>query len=172
MVISEKYLVRFWERINKSGPIPKHVPEIGNCWQWLAGTSGGKYGKLRIGDKHYSTHRLSFMIHNPLQNIDEKLICHKCDNVRCVNPEHLFVGDSIANVRDCISKNRRAKLSPPVMHGESNPSAKLSDKQVLEILASNGRQVDIAEMYGVCQSTISRIKLGKRAVNVLPVTNA
>jgi hypothetical protein len=49
---------------------------------------------------------------------------HKCDNPACVNPDHLFAGTQLDNVRDMWAKGR---ASPPPIHiGEKNPSAKLT----------------------------------------------
>ena len=57
------------------------------------------------------------------------LLCHTCDNRRCINPEHLFLGTPKDNMQDMSKKGRNAKL-----FGERNGNSKLTEKQVLEII--------------------------------------
>ena len=58
------------------------------------------------------------------------MVLHRCDNRRCVRPEHLFVGTNRDNMQDMARKHRGAGGSTP---GEDNPRAKLTDDQVREI---------------------------------------
>lgn len=93
----------FWARVNKQGPIPQHVPEIGNCWTWI-GVADRKTEYCRfMGMK---VHRLSYQLHY-YSNIPKGMdCCHKCDNRTCVRPDHLFIGTRSDNVRDCVAKGR------------------------------------------------------------------
>ena len=85
------------------------------------------------------------------------VVCHKCDVRACVNPEHLFLGTMMDNVRDMMEKGRG-------QHGEKNRSAKLTTEQVRRIktmLAEGFMRVsDIAREYGVTHSTIGCIARG------------
>jgi hypothetical protein len=62
-----------------------------------------------------SVHRLAFELANPGTETKGKDVCHKCDNPRCVNPEHLFAGTRRENMQDCKAKGR---LNHPVKYGE------------------------------------------------------
>lgn len=87
-----------------------------------------------------------------------KLVLHHCDNPACVNPEHLYLGDFTQNMQDKVDRGRVA--------GSRHPRSKLTDQQVYEIkflYSDNGMsQAKIASMYGISQSQVSHIVLGKR----------
>jgi len=125
------------------------------CWLWAACTNKQGYGFLRVDGKNKYAHRLSYEFHCD-EIEDGMLICHKCDNPSCVNPEHLFAGTRVENSQDMVKKGRG-----PVQDGEKNPSAKLTKDQVVEIKSAVGSQRSIAEKYGITQSNVSLIKRGK-----------
>ena len=88
---------RFWS----------HVDTSGECWEWTAATRGNGYGQFYIGGrrKMIDAHRYSAMLHFGM--FDKRLlVCHTCDNMTCVRPEHLFLGDHSANVQDMVAKGR------------------------------------------------------------------
>jgi hypothetical protein len=84
-------------------------------------------------------------------------VLHQCDNPRCVNPNHLFLGDQLANIRDCVSKGRIAR-------GSKNGQSKLTEEQVLEIrqqfTGKRGQQAKLAHKYHVSRRLISFIVRG------------
>lgn len=75
------------------------------CWEWQGATAAG-YGRLKINRKLESAHRLAFQLSNPVVDMRKLMVCHKCDNRRCCNPEHLFLGTSRDNMLDCKAKGR------------------------------------------------------------------
>jgi hypothetical protein len=83
------------------------------------------------------------------------LVCHTCDNPACINPEHLFLGTPLENMRDMIEKGRDRQK------GEHNGQAKLTEKDIIAIRTDNRFQKEIAKQYGTTQSNISSIKLKK-----------
>lgn len=80
-------------------------------------------------------------------------VCHKCDEPRCVNPDHLFLGTLRDNMADKFSKGRQAKGAQ---------LSKLSEEDVNTIRASQLAQRELARLYKIDRSTVSRIKSGKR----------
>lgn len=100
-------------------------------------------------------HRVSWYLHHGEIPVG-MIICHKCDNPPCVNPDHLFLGTHQDNIEDKCSKGRAGGGSMP---GESNANAKLTEQQVLEIRKSLGAisHAELARMYGVAKVTIDKI---------------
>jgi hypothetical protein len=121
------------------------------CWLWI-GTchSGHGYGLIRNERKTLLAHRVSWELHNGPTTL---CVLHKCDNRKCVNPEHLFIGTREENNRDRDQKGRGPR-------GERNWPAKLkaSDIPVIRALYVNGwKQAEIAEKFGVSQGAISGV---------------
>lgn len=72
----------------------------------------------------------------------DNYVLHKCDNRRCVNPDHLFLGSFQDNMDDMKSKKRQN-------FGTRNGHAKLTDEKAREILRSNESLPILAERYGI-----------------------
>lgn len=123
------------------------------CWEWQYGLTDG-YGRFTFNNKIYLAHRYSYELHiGPIPN--GLYVCHHCDNRKCVNPNHLFLGTHDDNMKDKLSKNRSAK---GINHGLS----KLTNAQVLEIRNSNESQINLAKKYNVTKTAICLIKNRKR----------
>lgn len=133
------------------------IPEPNSgCWLWMgAVTRNDSYGTISFDGRQWKAHRLAFKLtYGPIP--DGLYVCHRCDNPACVNPEHLFLGTHLDNMKDRDHKQRRR-----APRGELNSSAKLADKLIEEVRSAAGTQTAIAERFGIHQTTVSQIKLRK-----------
>lgn len=140
----------FWKKVNKNGK--------NGCWLWMNEMCGRMHGHVVYKGVRTTAHRISYMLTKG--KIPEGMcVLHKCDNGRCVNPDHLFLGTQAENVADMIAKKRNYVL--PVFRGENHGRSKVTDKQCKEIrrLYSTGKfsQWDLAHKFGIGQSQIGRI---------------
>lgn len=85
------------------------------CQNWEGGVSGCGYGNISLRDRtgaivNIKAHRLAYAMH---YGVDPAglVVCHKCDNKLCLNPEHLFLGTQGDNVRDCVRKGRHGPVA-------------------------------------------------------------
>lgn len=121
------------------------------CLEWQSTVKKDGYGSFHFNGRQVQAHRIAYMFWGG--GIPEGMkVLHKCDNRKCVDINHLFLGSLADNVADMDSKNRRGSKS------------KLTYDQVEQIkgmLADRYSQADIGKIFGVCQTVISRIKLGR-----------
>lgn len=127
------------------------------CWLWIGYLDPHGYGRLNVGNRPRLAHRISYELH--FGNLPaDKVLCHKCDNPRCVNPEHLFLGTQADNVADMENKGRARKRG---LKGSQHGRALLTEAQVLAIRASKLSTKRLAEMYGVTVRAIQDVRGGK-----------
>ncbi len=105
--ISEKIHKRFWSKVNKSGPVPEHCPELGPCWVWTGFTQNG-YGGFHTKGMQMRSHRVSWILANG-QIPNGLCVMHKCDNRLCQNPSHLVLGTVLENIKDRDTKGRQSR---------------------------------------------------------------
>ncbi|RTE91923.1 HNH endonuclease [Bradyrhizobium sp. LVM 105] len=138
---------RFWSKVEKTD----------GCWNWIGAIHPKGYGLLTMDKKSHRVHRLSYQLSNGSIPLGMHVL-HECDNRRCVNPGHLFIGTNADNMADKVSKGRQSR--------------KLSDEDVLAIRSAKGiPQHALAKQYGVDQSHISRIRSGHRNGRILREKN-
>ena len=125
------------------------------CWEWNRYVSTNGYGTVKHNRKQYPAHRFMWQYKFGPASADMH-VCHKCDNRRCVNPDHLFLGTAKDNMHDMITKGRKI-----VARGEGSGAAKLTAEQVVAIRDDARPQARIAAEYGISQTNVSLIKRGK-----------
>jgi len=137
--------VRFWRYVDKRGP--------GECWNWTGYIGQHGYGTLTCPDDPAfvrTAHTLSYEIHHarPPKGL---FVCHRCNNRRCVNPAHLYLGTPSQNQLD-----RRAAGNDN--GGERNGRAKLTDEQFRKISADTRPGAIVAKEFGVSRHYVYQIR--------------
>jgi hypothetical protein len=128
--------------------LEKIVEDERGCQKWRSRIRYDGYGTFMFRGKTTLAHRVAWTLHRG-EIPDGMCVLHKCDVRDCVNPEHLFLGTVHDNIRDMDAKKRRgtvAKLNPDQV------------KKVHEMLSGGYAQQAVADVIGVHQTVISRIK--------------
>jgi hypothetical protein len=140
----------------------RHIEKTDGCWLWTGRLVGKGYGSLGMGGKgakHKLSHRLSYEIHHG-EIPDGMVVMHKCDNPRCVNPNHLEVGTQSQNIKDAFARGRKLNL-PSGLKGESHGASKLNNASVINIRESTLSIAELAKLYGVSNTAIERVRARK-----------
>src|SRR5215211_1640522 len=108
MKMTEIDKARFWIKVTQTN----------YCWEWSGALNNNGYGMFRYKDEVLA-HRISYQLIKG--SISKKvLVCHSCDNPKCVNPSHLFTGSQFDNMFDKQLKgNARRQGRSSKYHGVS-----------------------------------------------------
>ena len=131
------------------------------CLEWQTNLGGSKraYGHIMVGSRktgryYRYAHRIVWeSVHGPLK--EGQCVLHRCDNPRCVNPDHLFVGTQADNMKDMAVKGRGG-----APRGEKHLSAKLTEEQAKYVLASGAKSSALAKELGTTYQTIYALRTG------------
>lgn len=85
------------------------------CLNWTAATLKKGYGAFNIGGRAERAHRVAW-VHVKGEIPPGKLVCHTCDNPRCVEITHLFLGTALENTRDMLAKGRWTPWNARLTH--------------------------------------------------------
>lgn len=140
-------MIKFWGKVDKTG----------DCWNWTASLNTRGYGQFRLPNtrKNSLAHRFSFELANgPIR--EGMMVCHSCDNRKCVNPAHLFEGTAKDNMADMDAKGRRVVA---LHKGEANPNARMDELSValLKQLKSTFDIKSLEKIFGIKKTQIYRI---------------
>lgn len=128
--------LRFWQKVK--------ILSNNDCWEWQGSKYYNGYGQFYKRPMKIVAHRMAYELTFGKSKL---LVCHKCDNRGCVNPNHLFLGTYSENFADMDSKGRR---NPADTKGIKNGRALVTEDQILSM----------RELYA--KGNISIIKLGKK----------
>ena len=140
LTLTDKQIARFWSKINKRGP--------DECWEWSGCVQSRGYGYIRFNGQQLLSHRIAYFLSKDIQP-GKLCVCHHCDNPKCCNPCHLFLGTVADNNRDMFAKDRAH--SHPKKH---SGRAILTDDMVLEIRGSSQTPQELSIRYRVNYRTI------------------
>lgn len=151
--ISIKHRILFWSHVN--------IGLENDCWEYKYPYL--VYARFTIQAKKkrrtHLAHRLAYYLATGIEPRD-LFVCHSCDNPRCCNPKHLWLGTHKDNMDDCRNKDRNNPA----------PAAKLTEEEVKIvkelILESRYTNKYIGAIFGVTHSNISAIKRNKSWKNV------
>lgn len=140
---------------------------VDRCWEWQGCFCPSGYGRMIFDDgirgrEEHRAHRMAYVFtYGEIpkgHGYHGTCVCHICDNRKCVNPSHLFLGSHKDNMHDKSAKGRAASFK-----GEQHPSAKITASDVIAI-RNSGRSVRRkywAQKLGVSEVLISQICLRK-----------
>lgn len=138
------------------------------CRNFIGADDGHGYGAIMV--RPFGTqkaYRLSYIcFKGPIPT--GMMVCHSCDNRRCINPDHLFLGTGKDNAADAVKKGRMPQIYRE-RRGEKNPFCKLDDIGIARVrtaLLANETGKAIAAREGISESLVSAIKHGHRDTSV------
>ena len=176
IVLTERDVERFYSKAVKSSG-------ENSCWSWNGNIDKKGYPEFRFchygKSGKYRANRVSFFIHYN-EDPGTALVCHTCDNPKCVNPKHLFLGTHKDNYADMANKGRNikgdlhwTKKQPEKVRrgadcnlvelakkrrGELNPKSKLTESAVKSIrqmyAAGLADQRDLARKFNISQASV------------------
>lgn len=140
---------RFWTYVDRSAGDME-------CWPWVGGMNKATgYGGFTIEGRQHTAHRIAYIL--TIGNPGDFVVCHKCDNRPCCNPNHLFKGTRNDNMQDMIQKGRDDHTRSP--RGIENGMSKINE-DIVRLIRNRGNfetHRAIADELNLTRSQVSRI---------------
>lgn len=110
---------RLWAKVDKTaGP--------NGCWTWTSSVMKNGYGVFQLRGKTRLAHRVIAAVNGIMTTAEKPLICHACDNRKCCNPAHFFIGSHADNMLDMKTKGRAGNKNPA--RGDAHMSRKYPER--------------------------------------------
>ncbi len=141
--------LHFWSQVQQGVPAA--------CWPWIGNLSRGGYGRAQWKGKTRQAHRGAYLLARGTFD-DGLCVLHNCDNRRCCNPAHLYLGTPKDNYDD--------------LHERGRPQNRLSAEDVHLIIAyieAGHSRRDVARMFGIGKDMVHAIAQGRAWKNVTAV---
>lgn len=126
------------------------------CLEWTGYVFPNRYGQFLLRGVRMPAHRAAWILaHGPVA--DGLCVCHRCDNRKCVNVEHLFLGTYQDNADDMVAKGRWTPRIPN--RGVKVNTAKLTEDDVREMRRLCGlgwSYKDLAAKFGVGHTSVRK----------------
>jgi len=140
--------------------LKKRTIEVGECWEWQ-GYFGNKVPAVCNDGKMTSVRRLfSDLLNN--KHPAGGFIVPKCENIKCVNPEH---SKHMTHSKFAAMSGKKAKGSltrkVKIQAFRHTFNAKLDWEKADEIRVSTEPSRKIAARFGVDKSLVCKIRAGK-----------
>ena len=144
--------------LNKASPGPYSELLKSNCLEMPTARQICRYKNLST-----SAHRIAYIIQHGFIPKGQ-FVLHKCDNAKCINHEHLEIGNHEKNMKDRQNRNRTAG-------GTRHGMCKLSEENVRYIKFNPDKKlgVELATQFNITRACVSRIQLGKSWKNIIPI---
>ena len=155
---------RFWERVDQR--------QTDECWPWK-GSRLKKDGRgvLAISGRNVTAPRVAWFVTHRVWPDADVFVCHSCDNPMCVNPRHLWLGNSSDNLKDAARKHRLwAQHDSGRIRGERHGNSKLTPDSVRKIrgmVASGLSQRIVASHFNISQYAVWAISSRRRWSHVV-----
>lgn len=134
----------------------KHIDMSGGddaCWPWLLVPGGGTGSSkprayFSLNGRKVMATRLVYVLYTGDALGPGDMVCHTCDNSLCCNPRHMYKGDHKTNTKDTLDRDRHGLPSHVV-------------RRIRVLLARKRTHQEIADLYGIDRSVVTKIGLGK-----------
>lgn len=132
---------RFWSLVNRR--------TADECWVYQGYVSDRGYGHFSIGHQRIGAHRFAWLVSRG-DIPTNRVVCHNCDNTRCVNPSHLRLDTQKGNLHESVRKGRKRTWGVQKLNAEHVREIRLR-------AAAGQPQQDIAAVFGISRNHVSSI---------------